>query len=502
MTATPTAESAPPHLPRRFGLLQATALNMSTMIGIGPFITIPALMAAMGGPQAMLGWVVALVIACADGLVWSELGAAMPGSGGTYIYLRDGFGRERLGRAMAFLFIWQFLLSGPLEIASGYIGFAQYTHYLWPGLSNNGTRLIMAGVGAFIVVLLYRQITAVGRITVSLWVGTLLTTGIVIASGSFHSDFLSVSYQSLTAAMFRAKSVPHFMTLKQFINSVNTSLGRMTVLGRVFWISVAGCLVVSGSLQAQPTITSVTPPDGATGVSATTPAVFVFSTAMNTSATYALFNEDTSGDSVFVTYSWSADGKALTCTPAPSWPANQTIDWAVNGFDISFTPLEGASTGSFTVGGGGGNSGSGTNRITTFTIAKIYFYDQTSTAAPFLDGTVSDGFGAATSLASNRTANAVTLTVPGDGMTNLTQNPFSLETFSFFASGTNNSAFDAAYPSGDYLFDVQASTSNQQVSVTLPSAAAMPQPPAPHVSNFDAAQSVDTDSASISTVME
>src|ERR1700680_2168061 len=126
MTSRTSAESAFPTgqhgLPRRFGLLQATALNMSNMIGIGPFITIPALMAAMGGPQAMLGWVFGLVIACGDGLVWSELGAAMPGSGGSYLYLRDGFGRQTLGKAMAFLFIWQFLLSGPLEIASGYIG--------------------------------------------------------------------------------------------------------------------------------------------------------------------------------------------------------------------------------------------------------------------------------------------------------------------------------------------------------------------------------------------
>src|SRR5947207_8343872 len=98
---SPTAEH---HLQRRFGLLQATALNMSTMIGIGPFITIPVLMASMGGPQAMLGWIAGLVIACADGLVWSELGAAMPGSGGTYSYLLEGFGRQTLGRAMAFLF--------------------------------------------------------------------------------------------------------------------------------------------------------------------------------------------------------------------------------------------------------------------------------------------------------------------------------------------------------------------------------------------------------------
>src|SRR3954470_24494542 len=122
--------SVNPPLIRRFGLVHATALNMSNMIGVGPFITIPALMASMGGPQAMLGWVVALVIALADGLIWSALGAAMPASGGSYVYLRDGFGSRSFGRFMAFLFIWQFLLSGPLEIASGYIGFAQYVSYL------------------------------------------------------------------------------------------------------------------------------------------------------------------------------------------------------------------------------------------------------------------------------------------------------------------------------------------------------------------------------------
>src|SRR4029453_11034455 len=119
-----------PHLERRFGLLQATALNMSNMIGIGPFITIPLLMTALGGPQALLGWLVALVIVGADGLVWSELGAMLPGSGGSYRYLREGFGSERFGRLMAFLFIWQFILSGPLEIASGCIGFAKSLPYL------------------------------------------------------------------------------------------------------------------------------------------------------------------------------------------------------------------------------------------------------------------------------------------------------------------------------------------------------------------------------------
>ena len=134
----------------------------------------------------MLGWVVGLVIACGDGLIWSELGAAMPGSGGSYLYLRDAFGRQGFGRAMAFLFIWQFLLSGPLEIASGYIGFAQYARFLWPGMSEPQARVLMAVVGILIVALLYRRITTIGRITVTLWIGTLLTVGIVIVTGPFH----------------------------------------------------------------------------------------------------------------------------------------------------------------------------------------------------------------------------------------------------------------------------------------------------------------------------
>ena len=106
--AEPTIPNQRPDLQRRFGLLQATALNMSNMIGIGPFITIPLLMSSVngGGPQAMIGWLIAFVIAANDGMIWSELAASMPGSGGSLVYLREGFGRETLGRMMAFLFIW------------------------------------------------------------------------------------------------------------------------------------------------------------------------------------------------------------------------------------------------------------------------------------------------------------------------------------------------------------------------------------------------------------
>src|SRR5262249_49489490 len=182
-----TSDNAP-HLIQHFGTLQATALNMSNMIGIGPFITIPLLLSAMGGPQAMLGWLIAVLIVIPDGMVWSELGAAMPGSGGSYVYLREGFGRETFGRLLAFLFIWQFIISGPLEIASGYIGFTQYLEYIWkaPSFSTEiqrvsikifSTVFVIGGVsikiysvaiviGLINIALLYRRITHIGKITV------------------------------------------------------------------------------------------------------------------------------------------------------------------------------------------------------------------------------------------------------------------------------------------------------------------------------------------------
>jgi amino acid transporter len=181
-------EESHPQLVRHFGLLPATALNMTNMMGAGPFITIPLLMSALAGPQAMLGWVVALVIVICDGMVWSELGAAMPGSGGSFHYLREAFGRARFGRLMAFLFVWQFVLSGPLEIASGYIGFANYTSFIWKGMTRANAIAIVTAVGLINIALLYRRIHSIATITVSLWVGTLVTVLAVIITGAMHFD--------------------------------------------------------------------------------------------------------------------------------------------------------------------------------------------------------------------------------------------------------------------------------------------------------------------------
>jgi amino acid transporter len=175
-------------LQRGFGLLHATALNMSNMVGVGPFITIPLIIASMGGPQCMVGWLLGTVLAICDGLIWSELAAAMPGSGGTYLYFREAFRSTRWGRLLPFLFIWQFIFSGPLEIASGYIGFAQYVSYFWRSMGPLESKLVPLGVAIVVVALLYRRVTAVARLTVVLWTGMLLTVAWVTVSGFLHFD--------------------------------------------------------------------------------------------------------------------------------------------------------------------------------------------------------------------------------------------------------------------------------------------------------------------------
>ena len=174
-------------LHRSFGLFQATAMNMSNMIGVGPFITIPLIIASMGGPQAMLGWIVGALIAVCDGMVWAELSSAAPASGGSFEYLKSAYSGTRLGRLLPFLFIWQFIFSGPLEIASGNIGFAKYLTYMVP-LTPSQVQWLAVAVGVLTVVLLYRKIESVGTLMVVLWSGVVLTIALILISGVWHFD--------------------------------------------------------------------------------------------------------------------------------------------------------------------------------------------------------------------------------------------------------------------------------------------------------------------------
>jgi amino acid transporter len=194
---------------RGMGLGSATALNMIDMIGVGPFITMPLVLAAMGGPQALLGWIAGALLAVCDGLVSAELGAALPGSGGSYTYLREIYGPQKWGRLISFLFIWQLSFSAPLSIATGCLGLAGYAAYYWPGLETiyathsaalpipwagslqvswivtEGTALAIF-ICLFTVVLLYRRITVIARLSKILWFGVMGTMGWIIFAGLTH----------------------------------------------------------------------------------------------------------------------------------------------------------------------------------------------------------------------------------------------------------------------------------------------------------------------------
>ncbi|MEN6534852.1 MAG: amino acid permease [Bryobacteraceae bacterium] len=176
-------EESKPTLQRHLGLLNATSINMSNMVGIGPFIAIPLILSTLGGPQSYLAWLVGVLIALCDGLVVAELGAALPAAGGTYVFLREGFGAKTWGRLLAFLFVWQLLFAGPLEIASGNIGLVQYLKVFWPSMTPFEMKLTAAGIGVILIFALYRKITDIAKIMLGLWITMIVTTGWVILTG-------------------------------------------------------------------------------------------------------------------------------------------------------------------------------------------------------------------------------------------------------------------------------------------------------------------------------
>jgi len=196
-----------PELRRRLTLWPATALNMVDMIGVGPFTTLPLMVAAMHGPMAIYGWIAGAVLALSDGLIWAELGTAMPRAGGSYEYLKEIYGSRRWGRLLSFLFVFQLVFSAPVSMATGCVGLAGYAAYVAPPLREifyrttlhfplvgtvslpleiSGATLIAMLAAALATFLVYRRIAAVGRISEILWAGVLLTLGFVIFAGFSH----------------------------------------------------------------------------------------------------------------------------------------------------------------------------------------------------------------------------------------------------------------------------------------------------------------------------
>lgn len=198
-------------LRRGIGLREGISLNVIEMIGVGPFITIPLIIHASGGPQAMLGWILGAVLAICDGMVWAELGAAMPRAGGSYEYLKEIYGPRSFGRLFSFLYVWQLMMSAPLSAASGCVGIAQYAGFVFPSLQtvitshkfqwststfgflggeiaiSHGT-LVAVAACALAVLLAYRRVDVAGRISNWLLAGVFGAIAWVIWTGVTHFD--------------------------------------------------------------------------------------------------------------------------------------------------------------------------------------------------------------------------------------------------------------------------------------------------------------------------
>lgn len=168
------------------GFWGATSANVLNMIGVGPFLTIPLALAAMGGPQAMLGWILGLFISLCDGMVWSELGSAMPFEGGPYHYLLEAFGPRSYGQLFSFLFLWQAIVLGPISAAGGAVGFAQYAGFLLPNLGHARAVAIAAAVCLVNTGLLWRNIRSIAFLSIGTAVIVLGSTLWIIFTGITH----------------------------------------------------------------------------------------------------------------------------------------------------------------------------------------------------------------------------------------------------------------------------------------------------------------------------
>ena len=178
------------HLERRLGLMQATAINMIDMVGIGPFITMPMVIGMMNGPYFLYAWLAGAILSFVDAMIWSELGTAFPKAGGSFNFLKEAYCKNKAGKLVSFLFVWQTMIQAPLVIASAAIGFSKYFSYLVP-LNTIASKIVSGSVVVMIVFLLYRKIEQIGKISILLWLGVIVTMLWIIGGGIAHGNFLS-----------------------------------------------------------------------------------------------------------------------------------------------------------------------------------------------------------------------------------------------------------------------------------------------------------------------
>ncbi len=241
-------------LERRLGLRQATAINMIDMVGIGPFITMPMVIGMMNGPYFLYAWIAGAALSFVDAMIWSELGAAFPRAGGSYNFLKEAYGKEGAGKMMSFLFVWQTMIQAPLVIASAAIGFASYFTYLLP-LNPIAFKAVSGGMVIFIVVLLYRKIEAIGKISVFLWFGVMISMFWIIGGGIAEGNFfvpitqinqgLTFDYAFVTAIGYASvKSVYSYLGYYNVCHLGSEIINPSKNIPRSMFLSIAGITIL------------------------------------------------------------------------------------------------------------------------------------------------------------------------------------------------------------------------------------------------------------------
>ncbi len=239
---------------RRLGLWQASAINMTDMVGIGPFITLPMVIGMMNGPYFLYAWIAGAFLSIVDGMVWSELGAAFPRAGGSYNFLKEAYGKKGAGKMMSFLFVWQTMIQAPLVIASAAIGFSKYFSFLVP-LTPYYEKIVSGGIVILIVILLYRKIEQIGKISVFLWSGVIITMFWIIGGGVLHGNFLmpvrninsglNVDYAFVTAIGFASvKSVYSYLGYYNICHLGSEIKNPSKNIPRSIFISIVGIAIL------------------------------------------------------------------------------------------------------------------------------------------------------------------------------------------------------------------------------------------------------------------
>jgi APA family basic amino acid/polyamine antiporter len=141
-------------LPRKLGVVDATAIVIGTVIGSAIFLVPNAVARSLPSARLiLLLWALTGVLSFFGALAYVELGAMIPDTGGQYVYLREAY-----GPLVGFLSGWaSFLVMQTGGIATLAAGFSIYLAYFVP-LTVVGAKLASVALIAVVTMVNYRGV--------------------------------------------------------------------------------------------------------------------------------------------------------------------------------------------------------------------------------------------------------------------------------------------------------------------------------------------------------